>query len=40
LNKYQNKNKTKNTHKRQKQNKNSYTHCDFPGYSKCEKNIL
>ena len=36
------KTKNKNKSKRQKHNqsKNNYTHCDFPGYSKCGKNIL
>jgi hypothetical protein len=24
---------------KQKQNKNNYAHCDFPGYSKCGKNL-
>ena len=34
------KNKTKRQKQKQKQNKNNYTHYDFPGYSKCGKNIL
>ena len=28
-----------NKRQKQKQNKNNYTHCDFPGYSKCGKKI-
>ena len=34
-----NKEKTKPKRQKPKQNKNNYAHCDFPGYSKCGKNI-
>ena len=35
-----NKDKIKKKRQKQKQNKYNYAHCDFPGYSKCGKNIL
>ena len=35
-----NKEKTKPKRQKPKQNKNNYAHCDFPGYTKCGKNIL
>ena len=34
------KKKTKKKQNKKKQSKNNYTHCDFPGYSKCGKIIL